>query len=288
MLSIFVMYSNDREVAFLQMQEFLKQMPLFDKAQKTLVVDGRLHRYYEGWGVVEVPRINGKFCWGRMWDAGVMSSVNEFVVYLDSDRLLPKEYLTKIADNIVDNKFLFTSNHYQMYKPLSVDLCNEFLKKQDCFSDPNFVGVVRYEPRLKDPYHGPSKNVMSGSTAFTKKTYFSIGGVDHWYCGHGAYADTDFHYQASKAGCKFIDLGVPELHWPHTKNDNEGKIIDYDNLKMMSLDNFIYYCIKWRLSLALAENVAVKSKIKDPKRYVADKSKLLRKQYEKLLAGQSN
>jgi hypothetical protein len=214
-----------------------------------------------------------------------MSAANESVVYLDSDRLLPSNFLKKVQENIKDNVFLFTSNHYQMYKNLSFDLCNEFLQKQDCFSDPNFLGVVRYEPRLKDPFHGPSKNVMSGSTAFTKRTYFSVGGVDHWYCGHGAYADTDFHYQCSKSGCRFIDLGLPELHWPHTKNDSSGKIIDYDKLKMMSLDNFIYYCIKWRLSLALAENVAVKSKI-NPKKYVAEKSKLLRKQYEKLLAKQ--
>ena len=78
-------------------------------------------------------------------------------------------------------------------------------------------------------------------------------------------------------------MGIPELHYPHTKNDQDGKIIDYDKLKMMSLDNFIYYCIKWGLPLTLAENVAVKSKIKDPKKYIAEKSKLLRKQYEKLL-----
>ena len=179
MLSIFVMYSNDREEAFVKMQEFLNEMSLFDKAQKTIVCDGRIHCYYEGWGVVEVPRINGKFCWGRMWDAGVLSSNHENVVYLDSDRLLPSNYLKKVENNIADNLFLFTSNHYQMYKSLSFELCNQFLKQQDCFSDPNFVGVVRYEPKLKDPFHGPSKNVMSGSTAFTKKTYISLGGVDH-------------------------------------------------------------------------------------------------------------
>ena len=33
---------------------------------------------------------------------------------------------------------------------------------------------------------------MSGSVAFTKKTYIRLGGVDPWYRGHGAFADTDF------------------------------------------------------------------------------------------------
>lgn len=276
MLSIFVMYSNDREAAFLQTNEFLKEMPLFKQCQKTLVVDGKLTHYYEGWDAVEVPRINDKFCWGKMWDAGVLSARNESIVYLDSDRILPNDFLRLVDEKIKDDLFLFTSNHYQMYKVLTNELCKKFLVNQDCFSDPDFCGVVRYEPRLIQPFHGPSKNVMSGSTAFTRKTYLRVGGVDHWYCGHGAYADTDFHHQCSLAGCRFIDLELPELHYPHTKNDSKGKVIEYDKLKMMALDNFIYYCVKWRLSLALAENVAVKSKVKDPKKYVAQKAKLLK------------
>jgi GT2 family glycosyltransferase len=275
LLSIFVMYSNDREAAFLKTQEFLREMPLYEECQKTLVVDGRIHKYYEDWQTIEVPRVSGKFCWGRMWDAGVMSAKNENVIYLDSDRLLPSNFLEKVLSRIKDDTFLFTSSHFLMYKVLPTDECREFLEDEDCFSNPKFVGLVQYDPRFKEPVHGPSKNVMSGSTAFKRSTYLKIGGVDHWYCGHGAYADTDFHYQASLAGCKFVDLFLPELHYPHSKNDNSGNKIPNDKLKLMALDNFIYYCMKWKLSLALAENVALKMSIKDPKKYVSSRAKLL-------------
>jgi GT2 family glycosyltransferase len=270
------MYSNDRVEPFLQMQEFLKEMPQYKDCQKTLVVDGKPKKIYEDWDFVEIPRVSGKFCWGRMWDAGVLSARNESILYLDSDRLLPKNYLTKVIDKIKDDVFLFTSSHFLMHKVLSTDLCREFLEDENCFGGSKFLGAIQYDPRFKDPVHGASKNVMSGSTAFTKKTYLRLGGVDHWYCGHGAYADTDFHYKASLGGCRFVDLKLPELHYMHSKSDNEGKLITSDQLKLLSLDNFIYYCEKWGLPLVLVENVALKAMIKDPKKYVAQRAKLLR------------
>ena len=276
MLSIFVMYSNDRVEAFLQTQEFLKRMPLYKHCQKTLIVDGKLQKVYEDWNSIEVPRVSGNFCWGRMWDAGVLSATNESILYLDSDRILPANYLKKVVDNVKDDVFLFTSNHFMMHKVLSVDLCQEFLDEDDCFGNPKFAGSLQYDPRFKDPVHGPAKNAMSGSTAFTKKTYIRLGGVDHWYCGHGAYADSDFHYQASLAGCRFVDLKVPELHYMHAKVNNDGNVVGYDKLKLLALDNFIYYCDKWCLSMTLAENVALKAMIKDPKKHVAKRVKLLR------------
>jgi len=275
LLSIFVMYSNDRVEPFIQMQEFLNEMTLYKDCQKTLIVDGKLAQTYENWDAIEVPRVNGKFCWGRMWDAGVLSSRNESILYLDSDRLLPKNYLIKVVDKIKDDVFLFTSNHFLMHKVVSTDLCREFIENDDCFGTSKFNGTVQYDPRFKDPVHGPSKNVMSGSTAFTKKTYLRLGGVDHWYCGHGAYADTDFHYKASLGGCKFVDLKLTELHYMHSKSDN-GNVVPYEKLKLMSLDNFIYYCTKWSLPLVLAENVAMKAVIKNPKKHVAQRAKILK------------
>lgn len=276
LLSIFVMYSNDRIEPFLQMQQFLKQMDFYDQCQKTLVVDGKIKRFYEDWNFVEVPRVSGKFCWGRMWDAGVFSSRNESILYMDSDRLLPKNYLSEVIKNVKDNTFVFTSTHFIMHKVFSTELCYEFLESENPFQNPNFLGAIQFDPRFKDPVHGPSKNVMSGSTAFTKKTYMKLGGVDHWYCGHGAYADSDFHYQAYIAGCQFVDLKLPELHYMHSKSDVNGNKLSNEDLKLMYLENFMYYCNKWDVPLTLAENVAFKSGIKNPKKYVFDKMELLR------------
>ena len=94
-------------------------------------------------------------------------------------------------------------------------------------------------------------------------------------CGHGAYADSDFHHQAFLAGCNFIDLNIPELHYLHDKRDERGVPINQDKLKLLSLDNFIYYCYKWKLPIVLAENVALKSNVRDPKKYVSQRSKVL-------------
>lgn len=278
LLSIFVMYSNDREAAFLQMLEFLEAMPLYADAQKTLVVDGCAERVFPGWETIQVPRLSGRFCWGRMWDAGVLSARNETVVYLDSDRLLPSCFLEKVQEHMAENTFVFTSNHYLMHKVLPTSLCKEFLEGSDdsYFTDQRFVGALQYDPRFRDPVHGPGKNVMSGSTAFTRQTYLRMGGVDHWYCGHGAYADTDFHYQVAQSGCRFIDLWLKELHYPHAKNDITGKALQNDKLKLLALDNLIYYCDKWQLSPAFAANVAMKSKVTSPNKYVAERQKLLR------------
>ena len=153
----------------------------------------------------------------------------------------------------------------------SIDL----LECENCFTHPNFSSFLSYDPRFKDPIHGPAKNVMSGSTGFTKKTYLSMGGVDQWYCGHGAYADSDFHYQASLAGCQFIDLGLVELHYPHEKMNAEGQALSSMDLRMMSLDNFIYYLKKWKLPISYAENVAFKMSLKHPKKVVAEKLRVL-------------
>lgn len=276
LLSIFVMYSNDREDAFLMTLRFLKEMPLYSDCQKILVVDGKINRLYEDWNIVEVPRIDNRFCWAKMWDAGVFSSCNENILYLDSDRILPKQFLTKVTENLKDSVFLYTSQHFMMHKLVSYEDCCSFLNEEDPYN-PKFMGMFKFEPRFSKPIHGPSKNVMSGSTAFTKRTYIDLGGVDHWYCGHGAYADTDFHYQSFLHGCEFVDLKLNEIHYIHEKKGVDGLNVSNEKLQEMSLNNLIYYCNKWELPSTYAENIALKTRsIKDAKKYVAEKLEILR------------
>lgn len=278
MLSIFIMYSKDRLEHLKYTISCLEDMPLYKESQKILVFDGKSDFVPNDWQAVQVPRINGEFCWGRMWDAGVFSSNNENIVYLDSDRLLPKNYLELINENIQDDLFIFSSMHFMMTQKQPIHICKSILSKtlEDLFDDDFAMTTLRYEVRHRDPYHGSGKNVMSGSTAFTKKTYKRIGGVDHWYCGHGAFADTDFHMQASINDCGFLDLGISELHLSHEKlNDKNDEIQDKD-LWILSLDNFIYYCEKWKLPLSLVENMAKKCGISRPLSYIQDRLKNLR------------
>lgn len=253
-------------------------MPLYEDCQKTLVVDGKIDSIPEDWEAIQVPRVNNQFCWARMWDAGVLSARNEKILYLDSDRMLPINFLEMVYDYVNDNVFLFTSMHFMMTRPLPIEVCKSLLQNTDIgqiLADERAMGVLRYENRAIEPHHGSGKNVMSGSTAFTRSTYLRLGGVDSWYCGHGAFADTDFHMQAAVSGCKFHDLAVPELHYPHEKLDVSKTATSQQDIWLMSLDNFIYYCHKWKLPMILAESMASRCGIKHPNNYVSKRRKAM-------------
>jgi hypothetical protein len=274
LLSVFIMYSNDRLEALSHTLACLRSMSGYSECQRTLVVDGRVDRVPEDWDVVQVPRLGGEFCWGAMWDAGVYSSKHEKVFYLDSDRMLPRNFIKIASETVRDNTFLFTSRHFSLVSKIPIEVCQRILELDDesLFSDNEFVGKFRYETRHRLPFHGSGKNVMSGSVVFTKSTYRRLGGVDHWYRGHGAFADSDFHMVASVSGCEFVDTGLTELHYPHEKFD-AGVILNNKSLYRKSLDNFIYYCDKWRLPARMAENMAAKSGISRPASYVSKKIK---------------
>ena len=276
MLSLFIMFSNDRWKQLDMTISCLRDMKLFDKCQKMLVVDGKPNKLVPEFDYIRVPRINNQFSWANMWNAGVATAKHEVILYLDSDRLLPTYYLENVLDTIRDDVFVFTSRHFMVIKEVSIENCKQFLKsrQQDgVFIDDRFVGHLKYEPRFWQPVHGPGKNVMSGNTAFTKKTYMRLGGVDPWYRGHGAYADTDFHLHAAANGCEFLDLEAPELHYHHAKLDEKSLELDEISLYKLGLDNFIYYCHKWGLPMALAESLAFRCKILQPVKYVKERLK---------------
>jgi hypothetical protein len=280
MISIFVMYSTDRERALQYTLSCLQDMPGYLEAQKTLIVDRNISGYRPSdWGTIEVPRFDGKFSWGHMWDAGVCSARHDIVLYLDSDRLLPREFLEIIIKNIKEDTFLFTSQHFMILGDMPLETCKRFLMRScndGVLSEDEYFGKLKYEPRWISPMHGPGKNVMSGCTAFLKRTYFKVGSVDPWYCGHGAFADTDYHYRAKKAGCKFLDLCVPELHCHHHKEEN-GQKVDEMTLRRKGLDNFIYYIWKWKLPKILADHLAYRLAVYNPSKYVEKKMEELSK-----------
>lgn len=278
MLTIFIMYSTDRRSQLENTISCLKDMKYYDQCQKVLVVDGKPNEVFNDFDMISVPRVGGKFSWSNMWAAGVGVSRHPVVLYLDSDRLLPNNYLELVLDNIKDDVFLFTSLHFMVLRDIPVEDCKLFLNSplDSVLYDDKFVGKLEFEPRFCNPVNGPGKNVMSGNTAFTKKTFLELGGVDPWYCGHGAYADTDFHRQAAKAGCQFVDLKATELHYHHTKLSEHKTELDNNTLFRLGLDNFIYYSVKWGVSLTVAEDLAFGCSIINPQSYVADRVKAIK------------
>lgn len=272
MISIFIMYSPDRKEALEFTISCLKKMKFYDACQKTLVVDGQSNEFPSDFEIIKVPRLRGEFNWADMWNAGVCSARHDIVWYLDSDRLLPSNYISLILDNVKENNFVFTSNHFLMLQEMNFAQCQKFMEGEEgIFLEEEFMGKVKYEVRYKNPVHGPGKNVMSGNTAFLRRTYEKAGGVDRWYRGHGAFADTDFHFKASLNDCDFVDLGVYELHYKHNKLNNKEESLNRVQLYQLSLDNFIYYCNKWDLPVVLAENFALRSGISKPEKYVREK-----------------
>lgn len=264
------MYSPDRKKAFQYTLSCLQDMKLYEFCQKILLVDGRANIRPEGWDVVTVPRVDGKFCWQSAWNKGLENSKFDKVIYLDADRILPNNFIELVLEKLEQNTFIFTSMHFMMLKDVDFLDCDRlfscFQKGNMC--DDDFLGLFRYEERYKHPVHGPGKNVMSGSVGFMKEDYYRIGGVDPWYCGHGAYADTDFHYNAYKNGIDFIDLKIPEFHYYHNKKSNNGKNLSTMKLRRLSLYNFIYYCNKWGVSIDMVEKVANECNLKHPKSYI--------------------
>lgn len=271
------MYSGDRFKPLEYTISCLKDMPDYEDCQKTIIYDNRIDLVPEGWNALLVPRINGQFCWANMWDAGVASSKHQIIWYLDSDRLLPPDYTTHIIENCTDGRIIFSTRHYMMLREMDLEQCKQFITDDDPMK--YLLGddekcYIQYEPRFKDMIHVPGKNSMSGNTAFTKNTYYRLGGVDHWYCGHGAFADTDFHTLAHLAGCKFIDTQATELHYIHKKIQDDH-VLDEMELRKLTVDNYVYYCRKWGLPITMAESLAFESGIEKPEKYVGKKWKAL-------------
>lgn len=283
MISIFIMYSPDRIKALRIMLSFLDKMPFYKECQKTLVVDGRCNLVLEDFEVIEIPRISYNFNWSRAWNAGVYTAKYPVIWYLDSDRLLPPQYIQMLKNYVKEDVFVFTSNHYLMLSEISPELCRDFVyreQREGILAEESFLGKIKYETRYLTPTHFPGKNVMSGNTAFLKSTFEKLGGVDKWYEGHGAFADNDFHSTASMNGCKFVDLKVPELHYYHEKREDEQALSDKE-LKKLSLDNYIYYCVKWNIPPNYPTVVAANIEIEDPTKYVRKKMK----EFKSLLKG---
>tara|TARA_Y100000034_G_scaffold42710_2_gene52293 strand:- start:15351 stop:16190 length:840 start_codon:yes stop_codon:yes gene_type:complete len=272
MISIFIMYSSDRKTYLEKQIEHMRNMPLYDKCQKILVLDGELNVDFEELEVVPLNR-DGEFVWADAWMAGVNHSKHEKILYLDSDRLLPLSYLERIEPLIQDNRFIYTSNLFTLCLWPGKGVVDTLLSMTPAEARKELSdlrkGMIIDDPRFKIPVPRHGKNPMSGNTAFTKTTFIDSGGVDPWYKGHGAFADSDYFMQMYDLNADFYDVeDIVELHFGHTKKNEEGKSLSDRELGLLSLDNFIHYCKKWGISRQRAIDVAKSWRIQEPDKYV--------------------
>jgi len=252
---------------------YLKKMDHFASCQKTLIVDGEPNVCPEQFEIVRVDRNKERYNWAKAWTAGVNASKNEIIVYLDCDRLLPKDYLSEIMRAIKNdpNCFAYTPNHFIIQKFPGDNILQEALSLHpDEVKKKHYPGVM-FEPRFRRPTHFPGKNPMSGSVGFRKVTFEKteeMGLVDYYYEGHGAFFDSDFFLSTYKKGFNFFELpNLTELHFGHSKRDN-GEMLSDKEVGLQGLENFVYYCKKWYISLDNPIKVAKNLKLEKPEEYV--------------------
>lgn len=236
MLTIFILYSPDRLNELVHTIYSLQEMDGYKDCQKILCVDGQTNTWPSDFEIIEVNRPeSGFYCWAKMWDVAVDQAIHDNILYLDSDRILPKSFLTQVLDNIEDNAFLFPDTLYKMaktvgYKEISVirelrHISNSFgWLDNRVYSNP-WDAIAR-------------KNPMSGCVAFTKSTFKQSGGLDYSFQGWG-YPDTDYFASTYNLGCKFIPLECTEYHLYHAYGE------DHYYVSLMGLWNGLKFCRKW-------------------------------------------
>jgi len=241
MLTIVIHYSCDRQPQLENTIACLDEMDGTQHAQKILLVDGKTNVFPADWTIVEVERDDPHFynC-SKIWNLGFRIAKNEVVLTMESDRILPKKWLSN-AMTFLDSDRTFVATK----KLISLD----------SFYPLNIVKDIRDYPyhhwkkfindyRVFDPDQGIGrKNPMSGCVLTTKTAFEFIGGFDEGYLQAG-YHDLDAFRAAVTKGAKIVhpDKGI-EFHQHH---EYTGGI---KRFQIVNLWNAVRYHDKWELEL---------------------------------------
>jgi len=236
MLTIFILYSNDRKKETETTISCLSDSPEFENCQKILCSDGKSNFHPQNFTVLEVERpITGLYCWANMWDTAVEESENENILYIDSDRILPVNGLSTVIKSIKPNVFSFPKNLYSFKNKQET---NKVKNVRDNFK--HNIDLLFPDQRIWSSAWDAvrRKNPMSGCVAFSKTTFLKSGGLDKMYQGWG-YPDTDYFEKITRIKMKVEPMNMTELHLHHTYSVNKRR------LKLMNLWNGCLFCKKW-------------------------------------------
>lgn len=171
-----------------------------------------------------------------MTNFAVNKSSGKFLILLDSDRILPKNYFFNSIMQSSINSVLSTENLYQLDKTYSDE-------------EIEFKKIKKIPDFRKKNAEGRFKNLFAGNTVISKKAYEKIGGYDESFIGYG-FADNDMSRKALNNNLNIIWLSHEELHLFHEKNIcwNE-KIINQETFKIITAINSLNYYKKWNLKI---------------------------------------
>lgn len=227
MLSIFVLYAPSRRPQFEQFSRFLQRCRGYGDCQKLLVCDGPCDVRPAGYEVVEVKRDGKYFCWADAWSAAMAAVRGDKVLYLDCDRVVPIWYLAYLEQTLKDYEFVHPSKLFNLNEPVD----------DDGLFDPKKHWVERLSASYLDlPCRGP----MSGTSAFTVKSYEFVGPLDRSYLSWG-YPDLEYQEQIKSKGCTFraVDADVYHLHHPYE--------IETGRFLTVNVWNGVRFFRKWKL-----------------------------------------
>jgi predicted glycosyltransferase involved in capsule biosynthesis len=234
MISINIHYSKDRFEQLITQIYYLRKLKNYNLYEKILCCDGDSNIYPNDFKVIEIKRDDVLYCRSKSLAEGVENSVNDIILYLDSDRLICQKFFDRL-EAIENNEFIFPKKHcYIDSAEANNDILNSILKNEK-------VNVIKEESRVLVPYKG-GKNPMSGCVCFNKETYYKSGGMDSDFLGW-RYADTDYFTKCYNLRFDFIPLDLCDYHLSHSYEPSERTMF------CMHLWNGIKYHKKWKIDI---------------------------------------
>lgn len=232
MISINVHYSNNRLLLFKTFIAELEKLSLFDNCELIICSDGPCNLLEHK--IIEIAPINKEYCRAHAWIEGVKASSFDTILYLDCDRILPKNFLNLISD-LPEDSVAFPLNHFRLMDGESLASGRKRMGKH--LSDSKWFNLIprtlKAEPGFKNPW--------SGCTAF-KKSLFEKIHPDDRFTGM-RFADIDMTMQCIQKKIKFTPLDCADIHLYHEPQH------DMRTMKMLHVKNGLKYCKKWGLAL---------------------------------------
>lgn len=242
-LSIIILYSPDRRNQLYQTLNCLADLKLFSDCEVIICVDGK-NNIDVPYKVVEVPRNYKFFCWGDAIEIGLNNSKYQQILYIDSDRILPTNFLIFLKENMDNKNFCFPKRLFQFKKNQDISVIKNVRDNFDNYKDLVFEDSRVYS----HPLHAiRRKNPLSGCVGFTKEGYYSSGGFDKSFIGWG-FPDIDFFMTLHQKKYNFIPIDCNELHLSHPYyNFNYMFKNNRSLVRLMGLFNGLKFCKKWKI-----------------------------------------
>lgn len=235
--SIVIIYSNDRYSQFKNSIECWEECDGFNECEKIVCVDGKAKNNFVNWKIIEIKRKRPFFCWADSLNNGVSLCNNNIVFYMDSDRIVTKDFFIESIAVIKENENSFVYPKY-LYS-LKIDANANRLKNIRDNINENYV-YLEPDHRQTNPLVFRKKNPFSGCVCFEKSNFLKCGGFDPRFCGRG-YPDYDFMMNVISRNLKMIPIDKIELHQKHEYEGN-----NYKNM-LQGLWNMKQYSEKWSL-----------------------------------------